>query len=187
MQTLTLLNGDCVQRMAEMPDNSVGAIVCDPPYGLRFMQTKERTWDDLGDGASQREWHAAWLREAYRILQPSGFLLAFSGTRTHHHLSAAMAAAGFTDLSVKAWNYGSGFPKSLNVGKAIDKAAGAERKVLSQKPAYGIGASGPTFNGHSEGALATITAPATEAAKQWNGWGTALKPAWEPIIVGRKP
>ena len=208
MQTLTLKHGDCVQRMAEMPDGSVDAVVCDPPYGLKFMQTKERTWDDLGEGASQREWHKAWLEQAYRVLKPNGLIMAFNGTRTHHHLSMAMQSAGFTDLSVRVWAYGSGFPKSLNVQKFLDKQAGKQGEVIGTK--RGVG--GENMNdivrggavrttddegGKGVGAYGTgakqvpvtleVRAPATEESARWAGFGSALKPAWEPVVVARKP
>lgn len=186
MQTLKLLNGDCVQRMAEMAEASVDAIVCDPPYGLVFMG---RAWDDMGKGAQQRVWHKAWLEQAYRVLKPGGLLLAFNGTRTHHHLSAAMQQVGFANLSVRAWAYGSGFPKSLNVSKALDKMAGAKREKVqpNQQPAYqrSIGNTRPWMDDPNHKIDGPI--PVTEAASQWNGWGSSLKPAWEPIIVGTKP
>lgn len=84
-------------------------------------------WDDMGEGAQQREWHAAWVAQVYRVLKPNGVLMAFNGTRTHHHLSMAMQRVGFKDLSVRAWAYGSGFPKSLNIQKFLEKA------ILSQR------------------------------------------------------
>ena len=99
----------------------------------------------------QQDSHRIWLTEAYRVLRPGGVIKAFSGTRTFHRMTAAMAEVGFVDLRMESWNYGSGFPKSLNIGKALDKAS------------------------------------ATEAAQQWTGYGTALKPSWEPVCVGRKP
>lgn len=105
---------------------------------------------------SMQEWHRAWLVECYRVLVPGGVIKAFSATRTFHRMATAMQEAGFTDIRLEAWNYGSGFPKSMNIGKTLDKAAGAERE-------------------------------ATSAAKVWDGWGTALKPSWEPVLVGTKP
>lgn len=183
--------------MAEMADASVDAVVCDPPYGLRFMQTKERTWDDLGNGASQREWHKAWLEQAYRVLKPEGRLVAFSGTRTHHHLSAAMAAAGFTDLLMKAWCYGSGFPKSLDVSKATDAlllTGGSHSRNMKVAISLRPGEERLTATLPNNGIASTERRggrtndnPATAAALQWKGYGTALKPSWEAIVVGRKP
>jgi len=111
-QTLTLRHGDCTQVLQGMPEGSVGAIVSDPPYGLTFMG---KGWDDLGPGQAQREWHIAWLSAAYRALKPGGIIKAFSGSRTFHHLAAAMAEVGFTGLHLEAWAYGSGFPKSHDI------------------------------------------------------------------------
>jgi site-specific DNA-methyltransferase (adenine-specific) len=129
---------------------------------------------------------AIW-RECLRVLKPGGHLLAFAGTRTQHRMAVRIEDAGFEIRDMIAWVYGSGFPKSLDVSKAIDKAAGAEREVI-----------GPNLNSRPnmvrvEASVlaprvdAPLTAPATEAARQWAGWGTALKPALEPITVARKP
>jgi DNA modification methylase len=178
--------GNCLDVLATMPDNSVDAIVTDPPYGLAFMGKK---WDY--DVPSEEIW-----RECLRVLKPGGHLLAFAGTRTQHRMAVRIEDAGFEIRDMIAWVYGSGFPKSLDVSKAIDKAAGAEREVVGSKiglPGYSItdgkgGLYGGGFgaNGTGEGEC-KITAPATPAAKQWQGWGTALKPALEPITVARKP
>ena len=190
MTTLHLRLGDCVVRMAEMPEGSIGAIVSDPPYGLRFMGEE---FDDLGDGSAQRAWHRPWLTEAFRVLRPGGTIKAFGGTRTFHHLAATMRSVGFTGVGLEAWSYGSGFPKSLNIGKAIDRAAGAEQTVGSVK----IRPDGTTRSAdqwssgmgyHGANASPRVeTMPATDAARAWEGWGTALKPSWEPVLVGRKP
>lgn len=151
--------GDCAERMRDIETGSVGAIVTDPPYGLKFMN---KEFDDLGEGAQQREWHVVWLQEAFRILKPGGIIKAFCGTRTMHHLLAAMQEVGFVgrdseNLEVEAWVYGSGFPKSLNIYKALQKM-------------------------QENGDL-----PLDTDIEQWKGWGTALKPAWEPICIGIKP
>ena len=131
-----------------MPDNCIDAVVTDPPYGLAFMGKK---WDY--DVPSEAIW-----AECLRVLKPGGHMLAFAGTRTQHRMAVRIEDAGFEIRDMIAWVYGSGFPKSHDVSKAIDKLAGVE-----------------------------ITAPATDAAMQWQGWGTALKPSLEPVTVARKP
>jgi site-specific DNA-methyltransferase (adenine-specific) len=196
-----------------MPAESVDAVVTDPPYGLKFMG---KTFDDLGDAAAQREWHRLWTVEALRVLKPGGYLLAMGGSRTYHHLASGIEEAGFeirdrilyitgageiaeTIGPELAWIYGQGFPKSLDVGKAIDKAAGAERKVIGQRTdgryAYGftdeaaraLGSAHVAEQGMTGSTLGQLSAPATPEAQKWDGWGTALKPAHEPICVARKP
>lgn len=137
-----------------------------------------------------QNWSHQWILEAYRVLKPGGHLLAFGGTRTWHRLAVAIEDAGFEVRDSIAWMYGSGFPKSLDVSKAIDKAAGAEREVLGEYAAATKGTSGCyNYNDADDTGrtFAKITAPATPAAQQWQGWGTALKPAFEPIVVARKP
>jgi hypothetical protein len=133
-------------------------------------------------------------REVLRVLKPGGHLLAFAGTRTQHRMAVQIEDAGFEIRDMIAWVYGSGFPKSLDVSKAIDKAAGAERETDGPK-VYAGGhvqnhsgvAHGGSYCGFDHSGTTMATAPATDAARQWSGWGTALKPAWEPIIVARKP
>jgi site-specific DNA-methyltransferase (adenine-specific) len=135
-------------------------------------------------------WCEAWATDCYRILKPGGVIKVFSGTRTFHRVVKALRNTGFVDFDIQAWMYGSGFPKSLDVSKAIDKAAGAEREVVGQdteaRSTSGKSAL-PTVGGKTVYQSWDITAPATDAARQWSGYGTALKPAWEPIIVARKP
>ena len=175
--TFEVRHGDCLELMRAMPDNSVDAVVTDPPYGLSFMGKK---WDYDVPGVE------VWA-ECLRVLKPGGHLLAFAGTRTQHRMAVRIEDAGFEIRDMIAWVYGSGFPKSLDVSKAIDKAAGAEREVVRS-----------VFRGNSAGTSAgimgqavprtdTITAPATAEAEQWDGWGTALKPSLEPVTVARKP
>jgi len=114
-----VMHGDCVELMGQVcGDDSIDAIVTDPPYGLRFMG---KDFDNLGVGVQQREWHRRWAEEAFRVLKPGGHLLAFGGTRTYHHLATAIEDAGFEIRDMIQWNYGSGFPKSANVSKQIDK------------------------------------------------------------------
>ena len=182
-----LINADCLEAMTRAKPESVDAIVTDPPYGLAFMG---KQWDHGVPGAPF--WQAA-----LRVAKPGAHLLAFGGTRTYHRLACAIEDAGWEIRDCLMWVYGSGFPKSLDVSKAIDKAAGAEREVVGVST-NGSGAqpnklsnhtTGDTGIGYADGSGKTfnITAPATEAAKQWEGWGTALKPAFEPIILARKP
>jgi site-specific DNA-methyltransferase (adenine-specific) len=188
----TLHTGDCREVLREYPDSHFDSIVTDPPYGLSFMG---KGWDH---GVPGEEF---WL-EALRVAKPGAYLLAFGGTRTFHRLTCAIEDAGWEIRDCVMWVYGSGFPKSLNVGKAIDKAAGAEREKIRipadqcrNPKATGSGRDGtegatrPWIEkamrvGYHEKESDT---PTTDEAKQWQGWGTALKPAWEPIIVARKP
>jgi site-specific DNA-methyltransferase (adenine-specific) len=189
-----LYAGDCIEVMRQMPEASVDAIVTDPPYGLEFMG---RDWDGFGTPLGFQTWTESWAREALRILKPGGHLLAFAGTRTYHRMASGVEDAGFEIRDCIAWMYGSGFPKSLDVSKAIDKTAGAEREIIGSKLGRpGMAKDGSNqrngfdaaFGGDSSGAMATdITAPATPEAAKWQGWGTALKPAYEPIVVARKP
>jgi site-specific DNA-methyltransferase (adenine-specific) len=155
-----------------------------------------------------QSWCEAWAAECLRVLKPGGWMLAFGGTRTWHRLTCAIEDAGFEirdgipdltgyDAPGLIWVHGQGFPKSLDVSKAIDKAAGAEREVVGTRPQFPDGTRGararpnacPEVFGDRLGLPGEIpvTAPATEAATRWEGWGTALKPAWEPIVVARKP
>jgi site-specific DNA-methyltransferase (adenine-specific) len=196
----TLHTGDCRDVMATLPAESVDAIVCDPPYGLSFMG---KGWDHGVPGVD------FWV-EALRVLKPGGHLIAFGGTRTYHRLAVAIEDAGFEVRDCLMWLYGSGFPKSHDVSKAIDKQAGAERKVVSMQKGSLVSAGrenwknlydrgdGKTPDGRDyyeiikrkekrEEEGIAITAPSTDLAKQWHGWGTALKPAYEPAILARKP
>jgi len=246
MNDFTIINGNCLNEMRKLPENSVDAIVCDPPYGLEFMGNK---WDY--EVPSVDVW-----RECLRVLKPGGHLLAFAGTRTQHRMACNIEDAGFDIRDMIAWVYGSGFPKSLDVSKAIDKrrasndairpwlkslgnreqlasACGVttrqidhylgentpcpqtlpEDKFIKLCQHFGdvpewaedmyaaVGeklgqmkharSGGNDFakrpNAVSSSRVVDITAPATDAAKQWDGWGTALKPAMEPITVARKP
>jgi site-specific DNA-methyltransferase (adenine-specific) len=177
-----ILQGDCIAVMRDiLDDNTVDAIVTDPPYELGFMG---KAWDKRGIAFDPATW-----AECLRVLKPGGHLLAFGGTRTWHRLAVAVEDAGFEIRDTIAWLYGQGFPKSLDVGKAIDKAAGATRAVVGINPRAAQQTPKPdaTSLGRFAGTSPDLTAPATDAARQWQGWGTALKPAHEPIVVARKP
>jgi DNA modification methylase len=206
--TYQLLDGDCLETLAGMEDCSIDAVVTDPPYGLSAEPNAAevlRHWlagDDYehrGGGFMGKTWDSfvpgpkVWA-ECHRVLKPGGHLLAFFGTRTYDLGAIAIRLGGFEIRDCLAWMYGSGFPKSLDVSKAIDKAAGAEREVVgtktrpdgSQRLNAGNWQAGMGY--HGNGPTAEVaTAPATPAAQKWQGWGTALKPAFEPIILARKP
>ena len=171
---MSVHRSDCIAAMRTMPDASIDAIVTDPPYELGFMG---KSWDSAGIAYSVELWG-----EALRVLKPGGHLLAFGGTRTYHRMAVAIEDAGFEIRDSIHWIYGSGFPKSLDVSKAIDKAAGHWRgragAVLSQSASM----SGPHRETTEKGDPVTAA-----AAAAWQGWGTALKPAHEPIVVARKP
>lgn len=184
MERYAIIHGDCLEVMRGMDAASVDAIVTDPPYGLSFMG---KDWDHGVPGV--HFWEAA-----LAVAKPGTHLLAFGGTRTFHRLACAIEDAGWEIRDTIMWVYGSGFPKSLDVSKAIDKAAGAEREVVGtkensfgRKPGGGDGWDEAIEGGIASDHTFNITAPATDLARKWSGWGTALKPAWEPIIVARKP
>lgn len=236
MEINRIIEGDCLEVMAGLPNDSVDAVVTDPPYGLGFMgkawdtfsssavremrrkaDARDTEWHgrkykpgvardagsyDLSRNAQFQEWFYTVAVEMLRVLKPGGHLLSFGGSRTYHRMACAVEDAGFEIRDQIArffddqgnpylceppgmlhWIYGSGFPKSLDVGKAIDKAAGVEREVVgtrddkSRACTFGGGETNPTLE----------TTPATPEARQWDGWGTALKPAHEPIVLARKP
>jgi hypothetical protein len=241
--TVRLLIGDCRERMAELPDASVDAVVCDPPYDLtnRVPDVKKcrdcgrvcggrdghpdtcprcggelynqrsqgkgfmgKDWDGTGVAFNPETWIAV-----SRVLKPGGHLLACGGTRTFHRLTCAIEDAGFEIRDCLSWLYGSGFPKSLDVSKAIDaqalhgKSNSAGLRVINDTQQIGLkrysqnGDDMMRRRGVEQGYKTDAainrhgqrpeTAPATDLARQWDGWGTALKPAWEPIILARKP
>lgn len=175
--------GDCRKLMEELEAESVHSIVTDPPYELGFMGKR---WDKSGVAFDPATWQAC-----LRVAKPGAYLLAFGGTRTFHRMTCAIEDAGWEIRDCMMWVYGSGFPKSLDVSKAIDKAAGAVREIVGEKVTGRANAprsEGRNYTDCAGGQMTVpITAPSTDAAKQWDGWGTALKPAWEPIIVARKP
>lgn len=202
-----IIHGDSLEVMSLfLPDNSVDSIVCDPPYGLSEHKPQEvmdclaawlrgeefkpnkrgfmgKTWDSWVPGPE------LW-KECFRVLKPGGHILAFAGSRTHDLMSIALRLAGFECRDTVMWVYGSGFPKSMDIGKSLDKAAGAEREVIGLKVSNRPNSVGFAPGGSMGGGAyteRTETAPATDAAKQWDGWGTCLKPAFEPVLMFRKP
>lgn len=169
-----LMLGNCLERLDEIDDDYVDSIVTDPPYGIKFMQ---KHWDHGVPGVD------CWA-ECLRVAKPGAYMLAFGGTRKVHRLACAIEDAGWEIRDRIMWVFGTGFPKSKDVSKAIDKAAGVERKDTGVKSTCHGGGSSEIFSEHG---VKNVTLPATDAAKQWEGWGTALKPAYEPIIMARKP
>lgn len=185
-EEVNLYRGDCREVMAGMPDNSVDAIVTDPPYELGFMGKR---WDRSGIAYDPKVW-----AQAFRVLKPGGHALVFGGTRTWHRVAVAVEDAGFEIRDSLAWLYGSGFPKSMDVSKAIDKAVGAEREVIAPSHWHGRQPNGGALGRMNDDgwvprydAELGVTVPTTDEAKAWEGWGTALKPAFEPVVVARKP
>ena len=200
--------GDAVEALRALPDGCAHVAYCDPPYGLSAQSTGDvveclRAWlagevyTHGRGGIMGHEWDSfvpgpeAW-REVHRALRPGGYCVAFSSTRTVDLLGIAVRLAGFEMREGWAWAFSASMPKGLNVGKAIDAAEGAEREVIGQRvygdghvqrsaESIGYGGSDPTLD------TRTVTAPATEAAAQWEGYNTAVKPGYEPLVVARKP
>ncbi|MGR3177241.1 MAG: DNA-methyltransferase [Candidatus Anammoxibacter sp.] len=173
-----ILYGDSLEVLKTLENNSIDSIVTDPPYGLKFMGKK---WDY--NVPSVEVW-----QECLRVLKAGGHLLSFAGTRTQHRMAVNIEDAGFEIRDMIAWVYGSGFPKSLNIGKAIDKMKGAEReKVVNPKAKQQTKAIGTNVLGDYNAVDFIYPNAVTNEAKQYEGWGTAFKPALEPITVARKP
>jgi site-specific DNA-methyltransferase (adenine-specific) len=177
---MKLINADCIEAMKAMPDNSVDSIVTDPPYELGFMG---KSWDASGIAFNIEVW-----QEALRVIKPGGHLIAFSGSRTYHRMAVAIEDAGFQIRDQIMWVYGSGFPKSHNISKGIDKAAGFEGEVIGQGSSWNRPDSvdGDTARMNTSPGEYDIKA-LSPTAQQWQGWGTALKPAHEPMVLARKP
>ncbi len=175
--THKVILGNCEEELKSLPDNSVDSVVTDPPYELGFMG---KSWDSSGIAYNVDMW-----KEVFRVLKPGGHLLSFGGSRTYHRMACAIEDAGFEIRDQIMWVYGSGFPKSLDVAKALDKMAGVE---FEAKPASGVGFMNSTDDGYNTTLNQLVqTGESTEEAKKWKGWGTALKPAHEPIVMARKP
>lgn len=236
MNDNNIINGDCIEELKKLPDNSVDAIITDPPYGLEFMG---KDWDKFKEGKNIaggttgigtpfgrskampsfyqmnkkrfgikgeegendlkvkknfnilprffqsdllgfQEFTTNWASECLRVLKPGGYLLSFGGTRTYHRMACGIEDAGFEIRDTIMWVYGSGFPKSLNIGKQIDKIQGNEREVVGK-----IREGRNTDGGYGKNYGSNIDD--TKGNSEWEGWGTALKPAVEPIVVARKP
>lgn len=225
---MKLILGDCLEKLKELPDNSVDSVVTDPPYGLGFMN---KEWDDPNklkknldhhkqkvdergqasfsplpferyggkkEGLWFQQWCEEWAKECLRILKPGGHMLSFSAPRMYHRMTSGLEDAGFEIRDQIMWVFGSGFPKSHNIGKAVDKLLGNEREVVGTETTPfkvdNTAANSNCIAGSMNGDFSkqvdengyrinTITKGNTE----WEGWGTALKPAHEPIVVARKP
>lgn len=177
MSDFQILVGDCRDRLKELSDGSIDSIVTDPPYELGFMG---KSWDASGVAYDVTVW-----QECLRVLKPGGHLLAFSGSRTYHRMAVAIEDAGFQIRDQIMWVYGSGFPKSLNISIAIDKQAG----VMGHRGKRVSVAGNRNQNGEDLPNAQSMPhhEPITPEAKGWEGWGTALKPAHEPIVLARKP
>lgn len=216
LPTNQVLLGPCEDILRDIPDSSIDAIIQDPPYGLGNREPSAEEIDKYLEGGSLNtggdfmgaKWEIpsmrAW-REMFRVLKPGAPMLNFASTRTWDLISAGAKAAGFLDhpqivgkfgTHLLSWTYGQGMPKSTNLSKAIDKHFKAKRPIVGPDPEAGRrNKKTPKFNGttYANGEIycgateVPLTAPATEAAKRWEGYGTGLKPAWEPIICLVKP
>jgi DNA modification methylase len=212
-ERVTVHLGDCLDVLAGLPDSSVHAVVCDPPYGLSDTTsaqvadtlvkwvTGDRGYVPGGRGFMGKTWDgfvpppAVW-DECLRVLVPGGHLLTFAGTRTADLMSIGLRLAGFDIRETLVWAYGQGFPKNLDVGKAIDKLVGVEGSWRREDHPGRVGARtrpGDTFgqsdhrNGENPEGLRHVYEAASDQGQQWTGWGTALKPSYEPIVMARKP
>ena len=208
-----IFSGKAEHLLPGLPENSADAVITDPPYGLAELPPAvivkaltawlagDRMHVPDGKGFMGQDWDrfvpppGIW-DECYRVLKPGGHMAVFAGTRTADLMGLSIRLAGFEIRDTLHWLHGQGFPKSLDVSKAIDKAVGAEREVVGEGQPFGRGSMRnrsrveigyrPT-EVNPEGGTAQITAPATEDAASWEGWGTALKPGHEPILLCRKP
>ena len=204
MKGINVICGNNIEVLKTLADNSVDSVVTDPPYGLgKEPDANEmlKAWlesgymEVSGKGFMGKEWDSfvpqpVFWKEVFRVLKPGGHILSFFGTRTYDWGVMAIRLAGFEIRDSLQWVYGSGFPKSHNISKAIDKMYGAEREVVGESPYTNMnikGKDGFMVNDTEERIRQKITTPSTDQAKQWDGWGSALKPAVEPIVLARKP
>ena len=169
-----IICGDSLEVLKDFEDNYFDSVVTDPPYGLAFMGKK---WDY--DVPKVELW-----KEVYRVLKPGGHLLSFAGSRTYHRMAVNIEDAGFEIRDMLGWLYGSGFPKSHNIGKAVDKLQGNKREVVGKSKRHG---GGKNFSSFGESLEKNSKPDITKGNSKWEGWGTALKPAHEPIVMARKP
>ena len=186
---MKLHNEDCIEQMQKMIDEGVqvDSVVTDPPYELNFMG---KSWDSTGIAFQKETWELA-----FQLLKPGGHLLAFAGSRTYHRIAVAVEDAGFEIRDQIMWLYGSGFPKSLNIGKAVDKKLGNKRKVIGKKvrgdvqkaKQSGVTIAKADANKNNKDIFGYGTEILTKGNTEWEGWHTALKPAHEPVVLARKP
>lgn len=186
--TYRLITGNCEEELKNLPDNSIDSVVTDPPYELGFMG---KSWDSTGIAYNVDMW-----KEVFRVLKPGGHLLSFGGSRTYHRMACAIEDAGFEIRDQIMWVYGSGFPKSLNISKAIESTLlnGSSHSTALRKTEQDGGGDSYQLTGKNNGILGEtrvydrkVFNPSTTEAQDWEGWGTALKPAHEPIVMARKP
>lgn len=189
---IKVINGNSIEELKKYPDNYFGSVVTDPPYGLSAARNSGKKskggfmgkkWDY--DVPSVELW-----QEVFRVLKEGGYLLSFAGTRTQHRMAVNIEDAGFEIRDMIAWVYGSGFPKSHNIGKAVDKLQGSKREIVGEtrigKTSMGD-ASGWDTSENMKAVKESGVVNVTKGNSQWEGWGTALKPALEPITMARKP
>lgn len=174
-----IINKDCFEHIKTMTANSVDHIITDPPYDIGFMN---KDWDKKSIVTNPEFW-----KECLRVLKPGGYLLAFSHSRTSHRQTSAIEDAGFHIRDTIMWLYGSGFPKSHNVGLSIDKKNGSKNRGRAIPTASSYQASDKEQKNKLTANKVDAYVAETDAGKEWQGWGTALKPAYEPIVMARKP
>jgi site-specific DNA-methyltransferase (adenine-specific) len=177
-----IIEADCIAAMADMEADSIDAIATDPPYELGFMG---KAWDSTGIAFDPATWSAM-----LRVAKPGAYLLAFGGTRTFHRMMVAIEDAGWELRDTLCWAYAQGFPKSRNISKDIDRLQGAQREVVGTMRAPGMASTNVEQGDQGRSKLdfdVLSDVAITSDAQKWQGWGTALKPAWEPIVMARKP